>query len=130
MRAHEQAAFHQYKVEMGKHAVAELPAIKTRYTQEKDAKVREAIVYALGEISRLHKGDADVEGIFVAAVSDQDAYVRRSAAFGLGCLESKSAAARVALDKALADDEAAVRQSAAGRWGSSVSRPCRRCKSP
>jgi HEAT repeat protein len=111
---------------MGSRAVGALPAMKARYAGEKDAKVREAILFAMGEISRENlsiKVDPDLEGIFVAAVGDGDVYVRRSAAFALGCLASKSAATREALDKALADDEAIVRQNAAwsiGQFGAAA----------
>jgi HEAT repeat protein len=60
---------------------------------------------------------ADVEPVFLGAIGDNDKYLRRSAAFALGCLESKSDAARQALDKALTDPEAMVRQNAAYALG-------------
>jgi HEAT repeat protein len=105
---------------MGSRAVKALPAMKTRYASEKEVKVREALLFAMGEISRDNvsiKVDPDLEGIFVAAIGDGDVYVRRSAAFALGCLASKSDETRTALDKALADDEAIVRQNAAWSLG-------------
>src|SRR5437762_241559 len=52
---------------MGSRAVGALPAMKALYAGEKDAKVREAILFAMGEISRDNlsiKVDADLEGIF------------------------------------------------------------------
>src|SRR5437868_5551045 len=66
----------------GSKAVDELPEMKAAFAREKNAKVRDALVFAMAEIGRLRPtADAELEGIFVAAVSDSDAYVRRSGAF-------------------------------------------------
>ena len=105
---------------MGNRATGALPAMKSVYAKEQDVKVREAIVYAMAEISRDSlsiKADPDLESIFVGAIKDSDTYIRRSGAFGLGCLAAKSAVTREALDRALGDPEAIVRQRAAASLG-------------
>ena len=105
---------------MGSRAASVLGNMKSAYALEKDVKVREAIVFGLGEICRDNLSinvDADLEKLFLAAITDTDPYLRRSAAFALGTLASKSAATRQALDKALDDPEAQVRQNAAFALG-------------
>ncbi|MBI1831376.1 MAG: HEAT repeat domain-containing protein [Planctomycetes bacterium] len=129
---------------LGWRVEASFPAIKAAYAKEQDTRVKEAIVYALGEICRDVKSfynststtpatrqslvnhfeeiclgagsrDRDLEQLLIGALGDDDKLLRRSAAFALGCLASKSAATRQALDKALGDAEPMVRQNAA--WG-------------
>src|ERR1051325_10570360 len=69
---------------LGSKAVDKLPDMKAALVREKDAKVRDALVFAMAEIGRLNPtADAGLEGIFVNAVGDSDVYVRRSGAFGL-----------------------------------------------
>lgn len=101
---------------MGGRSIGVVPAMKQTYAQEKDAKVRDAIVFALGEICRDEpaiRTDGDLEALFLNAILDADPHLRRSAAYALGCLRTKSAATRNALDKALGDQEPMVRQNAA-----------------
>ncbi len=101
---------------MGRHAVPVLAAMMTAYRSEKDPKVKDALVFALGEICRGAEGgvvDGDLESLFITAASAPEPYVRRSAAFALGCMASKSNRTRTALEGALKDREAIVRQNAA-----------------
>lgn len=105
---------------MGTRAFPVLPMMKAAIGAEKDPKVREALLFAMGEICRAAAGarnDVELEQIFLGAVKDADAQVRRSAAFALGCLNNKSAETRQALETALDDREAIVRQNAAWALG-------------
>jgi HEAT repeat protein len=105
---------------MGSRAFSVLKVMKVAYANEKDVKVRQTMVFALGEICRdtvSINTDPDLEKLFLGAITDNDAHLRRSAAFALGCLASKSEATRRALDKALTDPEAIVRQNAAFALG-------------
>jgi len=125
---------------LGRKVEASFADLKAAYAKEQDPRVKDAIVYALGEICRDVKGvyntsnspatkqslithfeevclgidrPQGVERVLIAAIGDGDKLVRRSGAFGLGCLANKSAATRQALDKALGDPEPMVRQNAA-----------------
>ena len=105
---------------MGFRAVPVVTQMKIAYAKEKDVKVREAIVFALGEICRESpplREDRDLETLFLGAITEADPYLRRSAAFGLGRMASKSPATFKALEIALADKEPAVRQNAAWAIG-------------
>jgi HEAT repeat protein len=105
---------------LGSRAVPSLPEMKLAFAKEKDAKVREALVYAMGEICRDSvgtNGDVDLERIFISAANNQDTYVRRSGVFALGCLGNKSRESLQALETALGDSEAIVRQNAAWALG-------------
>lgn len=111
---------------LGNRALPVLPQMKLAFGQEKDAKVREALVYAMGEICRettATSEDVDLERVFISAANNQDAYVRRSGVFALGCLGNKSRETFQALEAALGDKEAVVRQNAAwaiGQFGDSA----------
>ncbi len=109
-KARRSAAFALGK--MGRNSLKSIADMRAAFAKEKDAKVRDALLYALGEICRETKGDAELESLFVNALKDTDPYVRRSAAFGLGCLARKSETTRAALDRALSDDISIVRQNA------------------
>lgn len=108
---------------LGKLASAGAPALadlKRALGAEKDASVREAIAFALGEIGRdslLAGRDADLVPLLAKTLKDPDPLVRRSAAFALGCLAEGADAALPALAAALGDDSAAVRQNAAWALG-------------
>ena len=105
---------------MGSRAAPALPALKSAFAKEKDARVRDAVLFSMGEISRDNDGvakDAELEPFFINAARDPDAFVRRSAIYALGCLARKSNATRTALDNALNDGEAVVRQNAAWAMG-------------
>ncbi len=105
---------------LGNRAFAALPDMKVAFGKEKDAKVREALVYAMGEICRETVGtgnDVDLERIFISAANNGDVYVRRSGVFALGCLGNKSRESLQALETALGDSEAIVRQNAAWALG-------------
>lgn len=122
-KARRSAAFALGK--MGRWSASALPAMKAVYAGEKDAKVREAIVFAMAEICREGAGDdLGLDQLFIAALADNDPRLRRSAAFALGCLKTKSADMRKALDQALSNDrEPMVRQNATwaiGRYGESA----------
>lgn len=112
---------------MGPSAVPALAALKAACKAEKDAKVKDAMVFALGEICRDTEGpklnDRELEPLFVSALAEPDGHVRRSAVYALGCLGSKSADTRRALETALGDRDAGVRQNAAwalGQYGTDV----------
>lgn len=108
---------------MGKNASQALPAMKAAYRNEKDAKVKEALIFALGEISRDSvnaRNDPDLERVLIEAGRDMDPYLRRSAIYALGCLGKKSRETYQAIEAALNDTEAIVRQNAAwavGQYG-------------
>jgi HEAT repeat protein len=105
---------------LGNRAFSSLGEMKIAFGKEKDVKVREALVYAMGEICRETIGtgnDVDLERIFISAASNSDAYVRRSGVFALGCLGNKSRESLQALETALGDQEAIVRQNAAWALG-------------
>lgn len=110
---------------MGNRADEVLLDIKTCLSAEKEPRVREAIVSALGEIAReslAAGGDSGLEETLCQLVrADSEApLVRRSAAVALGCLNQKSPKVLEALTAALADSEPAVKQNAAwalGRFG-------------
>lgn len=111
---------------LGPHAAPALPSMRAAFNQEKDAKVKEAILFAMGEICRdidADARDASYEPLFISALRDNDLYVRRSAVYALGCLANKSPATQKALAAAIEDQEPIVRQNAAwaiGRCGNDV----------
>jgi hypothetical protein len=82
----------------------------TTLTSDAEPAVREAAVFALGQIA-----DPAVKGIVVRALTDKVADVRASAAFALGMLANKSAAE--ALSDALDDAEPSVRGASAVALG-------------
>lgn len=100
---------------MGPRASFTLGGMKAVYLAEKDGKVREAIVYALGEICREGAGeDLGLDKLCIAALTDSDnPYLRRSAACTLGVLKPRTDEMREALSLAVTDKEAFVRQNAA-----------------
>ncbi len=105
---------------LGYRGAPALPAMKIAYAREKDARVKEALVHAMGEICREYanaKKDGDLEPLFIGALADADTQVRRSAVFALGCLKKESPATLKALETALGDSEAVVRQNAAWAMG-------------
>ena len=114
-----QAAFALGK--MSTRAIPALKDMKLALKNEKETAVREALLYALGEICRdttATSDDAELEKLFIAALrEDGDTYVRRSAVFALGCLGTKSDATRQALELGLRDSAAIVRQNAAWALG-------------
>jgi HEAT repeat protein len=113
------AAFALGKI--GNHAWVALPELKKRLREDKDAKVREAVAFALGEISLVSlqagKDAALVQGLSEALVKDPNPLVRRSAAYALGCLGSDGAAGLPALMASLKDTNPVVRQNAAWALG-------------
>ena len=101
---------------LGKHATLVVEDMKIAYRNEAEVKVREATVYALGEIGHknaLVKKDGDLEKLLLDAIASDYAPLRRSAAFALGCLATRSRLTRQALDTAIGDQEPMVRQNAA-----------------
>jgi HEAT repeat protein len=87
---------------MGPRAVPVLPAMKTALKGEKDARIRDTLLFALGEICRPtgFGPDAELESLFIAALQDEDPLVRRSASYALGCLAGTAGGSRAALEKA------------------------------
>jgi len=78
------AAFALGKI--GNRAVTVLTDMRVAYGSEKNAKVKEAIVFAMGEICResvAANNDAALEQLFIAALREDDMYLRRSAAFAV-----------------------------------------------
>lgn len=105
---------------MGRHAFFAVPEMKAAFPKEGNTKVKEALVFALGEICRDNpslKNDRELEALFHAALKDGDPLVRRSAAFALGCQRSGTDATRLALDAAQDDPMPQVRQNAAWALG-------------
>src|SRR5579884_3182875 len=107
---------------MGNRAGPVMLEIKTCLTAEKEPRVREAIVFALGEIAReslAAGGDGDLEDLLcrLLRAEDEAPLVRRSAAVALSGLNTKSPKVLEALTKALGDSEPAVRQNAAWALG-------------
>ena len=100
-----------------------VPYLKNALSSEKNAKVREAAAFALGEIAQRVPEvgkDGDLVRILTTALKDNDPLVKRSALFALGSLASDAASARAAIEQALDDGRPEVRQSAAwalGRMG-------------
>jgi HEAT repeat protein len=111
---------------MGGRAYVHISEIQNAYAKETDAKARDTLLYGMGEICRdsaAANANTDLEKLFLSAIKADDAHLRRSAAFALGCLGSRSDATRTALDLALNDDSALVRQNAAwalGQFGSAA----------
>lgn len=108
--------------QMGNRAADSIDPMKTCLAGEKDTKVREALVFALGDIARESVragGDASLEELFCRLLQsgDEDKLVRRSAAYALGCLGTQSPRAYAALETALVDREAVVKQNAAWALG-------------
>jgi HEAT repeat protein len=96
-----------------------MPALKQLYAKETDARTREAIVLAAGEIaSETGSVDVQLESMLIDALQrDKDRLVRRSAAVALGMLGSRKQAVVTALGQALSDPEQVVRQNAAWALG-------------
>lgn len=105
---------------MGSDAVDAVPTLKRVTAQDSSPKVREAAVFALGEIARESlqaAGDRQLVPLFVKALKDDAWPVRRSAAFALGCLGQDCVAAQEPLEAALRDSYPEVRQNAAWALG-------------
>ena len=121
-RARRNAAFALGK--LGAAATPAVPSLQRTLTGDKDAKVREAAAFAIGEIGQRVQRTASlgktVVGTLMAALSDDDPLVRRSALYALGSLVDSSGA-RPEVEKLLDDRSPEVRQNAAwalGRMGS------------
>ena len=101
---------------MGGRGYLHIVEMRAAYAREKDAKAKDTLLYAMGEICResaAANASADLEKLFLGGLQERDPYLRRSAAFALGCLGSRTETTRKALDSALNDDSALVRQNAA-----------------
>ncbi|MBI3406856.1 MAG: HEAT repeat domain-containing protein [Planctomycetes bacterium] len=105
------------------HAPA-LPALAQRLTSDKGAKVREAAAFAMGEIGGKKLGaleDPNLVPALINGLKDADPLVRRSSACALGQLSTDDKRIEGALEAAILDDRAEVRQNVAwalGRIGS------------
>lgn len=117
---------------LGNGGAPALAALKKALVEEKEASVREAVAFALGEIGRdslLAGRDAELVPVLVRGLKDADPLVRRSAAYALGCLAEGADAALPALAESLGDTSPAVRQNAAwalGKLGGPAVPPLRR----
>jgi HEAT repeat protein len=117
---------------MGNRAAATIFDLKKALREENDARVREALAGAVGEVASVSLqggGDFDLERLLVTTAKDPDTLVRRSAVCSLGRLANKTDATRDALVKALGDPAAEVRQNAAwalGQLGEPAVAPLRR----
>lgn len=123
-KARRSAAFALGK--LGSSAFAAVGSLKSTLRDDKSASVREAAAMALGDIARGALKAADdpeiVARLEQALEKDGDPLVRRSAALSLGKLGPDAKSALAALEKAVEDTNAAVRQNAAwalGRIGAS-----------
>ncbi len=108
--------------EMGNRAGDAFVHLKDCLVGEKDAIVRAAIVFAIGQIAReslAASGDTGLDETLCQILrSDSETpLVRRGAAKALGGLNTKSARALEALTAALGDSDAVVRQNAASSLG-------------
>jgi HEAT repeat protein len=107
---------------LGDEAYLAVPDLARRLRDEKDAGVREMIASALGEIiiglrenkSRWVQAGPALEN---ALLNDEDARVRRGAAYGLGAFGPTARNAVPSLRKALQDRSPVVRQNAAWALG-------------
>lgn len=105
---------------MGGRAYLHVNEMQLAYAKESDAKVRDTLLYGMGEICResaAANANESLERLFVAALKESDPSLRRSGAFALGCLGNRSERTRAALDAALGDDSPQVRQNAAWALG-------------
>jgi HEAT repeat protein len=103
----------------GAFATSTLPMLTRMYGQEQDARAREAMVLAAGEIAAdAGMADEQLEAALIEALQhDKDRYVRRSAALALGQIGSKNEKVQAALGQALSEKEQIVRQNAAWALG-------------
>jgi HEAT repeat protein len=103
---------------LGAQALGSVPALTTCLQNDKDAGVRETAAYALGQILPRGRAAPGVVKLLLAHLAaDADPRVKRSAAVALGHCADDSAEVRVALEKALNDADAGVRQNAVWALG-------------
>ena len=106
---------------LGNAAAPALASLKKHLKEDDSKEVREAVAFALGDIGKESLKtleDATVVEALAAALKDQDALVRRSAAFALGNFGTSAKSALGALETALASDTSpAVRQNIAWALG-------------
>jgi HEAT repeat protein len=106
---------------MGHFASSQVPKLIKTLESDKDAGVREAAAFALGEICLKDRGIRSAPGLLPALQkalsSDQNEMVKRSAAFALGCMGDKAANALEALNKAATEPSLAVKQNVAWALG-------------
>jgi HEAT repeat protein len=127
---------------LGEDAFSALPKLRPVLNSDKDAGVRESAATAIGDIVAALKNSAalkdsgpqnidasspywrDVgEALVKALNNDQEAKVRRAAAYALGAFGNEAKEASASLQKALKHKDAGVRQNAAwalGRIGAAV----------
>src|SRR5262249_20929281 len=101
------------------HAPA-LPGLTQRLTSDKSAKVREAAAFALGEVGSKKLGalgDANLVPALIKGLKDADPLVRRSSACALGQIGADAKQAQGALEAAILDEKAEVRQNVAWALG-------------
>jgi HEAT repeat protein len=122
--ARRSAAFALGKI--GSSASSMLDPLLRKMRDDKEASVREACAYAVGEVCKGNRGAVEGGAVIRAlqqALKDGDPLVRRSAAVSLGDIGFEAAAAVPALQEALKDTSPAVRQNAAWALGQMKSEP-------
>src|SRR5262249_44641985 len=106
---------------LGRYAAGALPALKHSLREDKEAAVREAAAFAVGEIVKESieaRDDADLPALLEGLLkNDPTALVQRSAAYALGCLNKRAESARAALESAMSHAHPAVRQNVAWALG-------------
>jgi HEAT repeat protein len=109
---------------LGGQAYYSIPRLVTTL-EDPDPTVHDAAAYALGEIcaalaenpNAASQWDHTGNALMAVLAKDEDARVRRSAAFALGSQRRNAASAQAAVRKALTDKDAIVRQQAARALG-------------
>lgn len=106
--------------------------LKNAVLYDSSPRVREAAIFALGELA-LHQDamreDGDIPGVLVKALGDADPLVRRSGAYAVGCFGRDASFLRPNIERALNDARPEVRQNAAwtlGRLGNDAAPSLRR----
>jgi HEAT repeat protein len=106
---------------LGKSGSAAAPAALVKVLSDREAAVRDAAAYALGELAGEGHGGtvwSEAGPALVRLLADDDSpQVRRSAALALGHCGARASGARSALVKLLPDREPMVRQNAAWALG-------------
>jgi HEAT repeat protein len=108
---------------LGMEARSSVPILVRRLREDEEARVRDMVASALGDIIKALNGDAEdvwkkAAGTLVDVLkNDKNAHVRRAAAYALGTFGPPGSPAVPMLREALGDKDASVRQNAAWALG-------------